>query len=376
MTLILGCFFLLYILLVTVFIWGWKVAVRHSETFVDTPIQDFHISVVIAARNEQETIGMLLRDLSRQRFKNFNVIVVNDHSEDKTADVVLDFAKNDARFCMINNDGNGKKQALSKGVGEAKGSIIVMTDADCRVTEDWLVGLSKPFHNEETMMVFGAVKMDGKSFFARLQAVEFLSVLASGLAMAGIGFPIMCNGANIAFRKSAFTLVGGYTGNLHIPSGDDEFLMRKILQKHPKGVKMLVTRETVVSTLANQNLHQLIQQRIRWAGKWKSNSSLLSKVMAFFIFCFQMLVVLLPVLVLMHAVSLITVLVLWFMKVLVELIFLRTTSRYLGVSWNWAAFLVLQVFYPWYVLGVGLLSNFLSFEWKGRKLKSLTISSK
>jgi len=375
MAIILVPLFLLYILFLMTLMFGWNRAILKNHVTSKSIDHEPPISIIIPARNEEYGIGLLLDDLSRQRYKNFTVIILDDHSEDNTTTIVQSYIEKDNRFFLQNSQGVGKKKALTQGISAATGSIIVTVDADCRVTENWLAGLSQYFTDENVKMVFGGVKMVGESFFSRLQTLEFVSLMGSGVATAALGLPSMCNGANLAFRKSVFEDVGGYSGNMHIPSGDDEFLMRKILKQYPEGVRFAADPQTVVSTSPNKDIKHFIHQRIRWAGKWKLHQTIFSKALALFVFCFQSAVIFLPLFILLHWINPLEGLLLWFAKVTLEFFFLRRISRFLGVSWSWSAFLLLQFIYPFYVVIIGLVSNFLSFEWKGRKLKSLTVSS-
>jgi hypothetical protein len=168
--------------------------------------------------------------------------------------------------------------------------------------------------------------------------------------------------------------VGGYAGNFHIPSGDDEFLMQKIFKRYPQGIKFANTSEAVVTTSAMGSIRQLLYQRIRWAGKWKHNTSVLNITLAIFIFCFQSSVILLPIAMIAGWVDPKPGIALLIAKTFTELIFLKRISTLLQVPWNWTAFALLQFVYPMYVVLIGIIANFSSFEWKGRKLNSLTVS--
>lgn len=375
MTLLLVPIFVLYFALVMILIFGWNLAVKPSYNSIPSKENEPLISVIVPVRNEGQNIGNLMLDLSRQRYGHFQVIIVDDHSEDDTVEVVRLFVKKDDRFELKQSSGIGKKQALAQGVAVAAGSIIVTTDADCRVTENWINGLQQYFGKEQTMMVFGGVRMEGSSFFASVQAMEFVSLIGSGAATATFGLPTMCNGANLAFRKSAFESVNGYQGNFHIPSGDDEFLMKKIHHLYPGGVMFASDARTVVTTSANANLRQFLHQRIRWAGKWKLHQSVTSKALALFVYCFQLAVIFLLLGMALHWVSLKDGLWLLLPKIFIEYIFIRKLSGFFHVPWNWRAFSFLQLVYPFYVTGIGLIANIYSFEWKGRKLKSLMVSN-
>lgn len=366
--------FACYFIFVAFLIIGWSRLVRKQPSSVD--IKEVFVSVIIPARNEASNIGKLLSDLETQTHVGFEVIVVDDHSEDDTKSIVEHFIKKNSRFRMLTNSGDGKKTALTLGVRAANGSIIITTDADCRVSNEWMATLVSCFRSDSVKMVLGCVKMEGGSLFSNLQALEFASLIGSGMAMVSWNYPVMCNGANLAFRKEMFEQAGGYQGNFHIPSGDDEFLMRKVLTLYPEGIVASTAEQSVVTTLPNRTLNEIFQQRIRWAGKWTANTSVVSSLLALFVFCFQLTTVLLPVFLSMKWINVQLFLMLLLTKACLEFVFLKKVSLNLGIRWSWISFAILQVIYPPYVLVIGLLSRFNSFIWKGRRLKSLTLSEK
>ena len=368
-------FFACYFIILCLFIVGWNRAVR-NDLSLETEKTKLFISVVIPVRNEGHTIKCLLTDLEKQDHADFEVIVVDDHSEDNTTDLVGDVIIKDPRFRIIHSAGEGKKTALTLGIQAAKGAVIITTDADCRVSVQWISALSRFFREEDVKMVFGCVRMKGNSMFSSAQSLEFASLIGSGMAMASWKYPVMCNGANLAFRKSVFEEVGGYKGNLHIPSGDDEFLMRKILAVYPNGIKPVLNTQSVVTTLPNNTLKEFFQQRIRWAGKWTANNSRLSRTLASFVFCFHLTTILLPLLVTLGGIDIQTFIILILTKASLEFLFLKRVTKFLSLRWDWVAFVLLQIIYPLYVVFIGVLSNFNPFEWKGRKLKSFTVSNK
>lgn len=370
MTTVTILFFALYFILVIVLFVGWKKAVARKPG----ARSGLRATVVVPARNEAQHIARLLEDLKRQTHPHYEVIVVDDHSEDGTADIVRQYLQEHQNISLVSNAGTGKKAALTRGVQLAQGAVIITTDADCRVPAEWIATLLSYFEKDGVQMVFGGVAIPARDYFSALQSLEFASLIGSGAGTMALGIPTMCNGANLAFRKAAFEAVGGYEGNLHIPSGDDEFLLRKIAQHFPGGIAFSGDERTVVTTAPSPTLREFIHQRIRWAGKWRHHQSFVSKALALFVAAFQALVFLLPLIVVMQRIDAGVALGLWVGKAVLEYFFLRSISHILRLSWNWPAFLSLLVFYPFYILSIGVFSNFHTFEWKGRKLKSLTIS--
>lgn len=356
--------FVIYFLLLIIFLAGWSGAMRERK--FPKAGKDQLISVVIPVRNEELTIANLLADLSRQDYKRFEVIVVNDDSEDETLWVVSRFALKNLQ--VIHSKGKGKKAAITAGVRKARGTIIVTTDADCSVPSEWLSAIHDFFRAPKVMMAFGGVRMEGdKSFFDSLQAMEFASLIGTGAATAAVGFPTMCNGANLAFRRRVFSEVDGYEGNLEVASGDDEFLMRKIHNRYPKGVHFMRSPATVVSTGTQADVRAFVNQRIRWASKWRYSTSFTSKALAVAVLVMQTgfianwFLIFSPLI--LKSLFLLSV------KMILEAAFLLQVCHFLRIRWNWLAFFSLQFIYPLYVIGVGTASFFTPYRWKNRIFK-------
>jgi biofilm PGA synthesis N-glycosyltransferase PgaC len=361
--------FLLYCILLVTLIIGWTRVLQYVPSIEAQKINHF-ISVLVSARNEAMNIASLLQNLKLQSYTSYEVIVIDDHSDDNTFNIAKAFVL-DEKIKVLHNDGNGKKQALSTGITAASGSIIVTIDADCVVDVEWLGIINNAFQNDDVKLAFGGVRIKGNdTLFSSLQQMEFSSLIGSGAATSMLGFPTMCNGANLAFRKEIFNEAGGYISHMHIPSGDDEFLLRKVATMYPEGVYFLNDKASVVTTKAIETIKDLLHQRIRWAGKWKYNQSLSSTLLAVFIFIFQLSSITTFILIAAGFANAFLILM-WIAKILLELLFLKQVNSFLGNKWKWLSFILLQLIYPVYVVYIGLISNFKSFEWKGRKLKSI-----
>lgn len=367
MIVLLTIFFASYCVLTLCLLAGWVRSCRQAPL---PPITENHfISVVVAVRNEQHALASLLCDLRCQRYTNFEVVVVDDHSRDATRSLVTNAMDQDSRVRLLFNTGSGKKRALSTGIDAAKGVLIATTDGDCRVTADWLFEVNRSFQNAQVKMVIGPVKIEGNGLFAAMQAVEFSSLIASGVATLSFGLPTMCNGANLAFRRTAYYDVNGYDDNLHIASGDDEFLMRKIFRRYHTGVKFMGLSGTMIATKPLPDWQAFFQQRIRWAGKWRYNPTLQKGLLALYIFLFQFVIMLLPGLVWVDVLPWSWAVGLWMAKAVTEFFFLRRVARSMKINWRWDAFMALQLLYPFYAVGVGFICNFASFTWKERRLE-------
>jgi poly-beta-1,6-N-acetyl-D-glucosamine synthase len=370
LNILISVFFILYGLLLCWLIIGWRRSAR--QVVIHNQAEPF-VTVVVAMRNEALTITNLLTDLSEQDYPNAEVIVVDDHSDDNSSQVFNNWLTNHKikpGFCrLLANNGVGKKAALAQAIAEAQGEIILTTDADCRLPSTWISSTVQRF-NEKTQLLVGPVRMKASSFTDRLQQLEFASLIGSGAATLGWQLPTMANGANLAFRKSAFSAVDGYEGNIHIASGDDEFLMRKIESYFPGRISFNHDSRSVVETYAHQYLKSFVNQRIRWSSKWALHQTYFSKLLALMVFSFQAMFLLSPWLMLSGHLDVRLGIGLLIIKAVGEYYFFVPVLRQLHVPFNLPAFITLQFIYPYYVTTIGLLANVAGYQWKGRGYKS------
>ncbi len=369
MTLAFSLILSVYCLLVLVLLMGWT-RMRQRRMPGLGKIKS-GISVIVACRNEEENIENLAHCFSALQYPvdKFEVILVDDHSTDKTIEKIKINTKDLPNFVLVQlqEKASGKKSALQIGISRSKFDIIATTDADCSTPPDWLSYLSLFFENEETKMVVGAVRFaESHSFFSRLQAMEFSSLVGTTAAAIALNHPVMSNGANLAIRKEAFEVVDGYSGNIQIPSGDDEFLMRKIFRRYSKGIAFMNFSESTVNSQPQSSIHDFCNQRLRWAGKWKHHSDILTRMLAVFILLSQITFV---TLIIENIVYPDRTLFLVFFKILIESIFIFVVMRFLGLRFNWLVFIMLQIIYPVYVTGIGLYSLSGSYQWKQRNYK-------
>jgi len=370
MLVIIFCVFLTYAFLVRALTTGWVKAIeQNSPASSNTEF----ISVLVPVRNEEKNIALILNDLFAQNYpaNGYEVLVINDHSEDGTIRVVEEQLKSTSfsNITIVQSASKGKKAAITEGVKLAKGKIIITTDADCRVGINWLRSFNSYFIDASIKMVFGPVKIiAAESFFEKMQAIEFASLIGSGAATMSKGMPTMCNGANLAFRKDVFLEVNGYESNLHIASGDDEFLMRKIDATYPKSIRFNNAKESIIATQAQKTLTEFLTQRLRWAGKWKFHHDLKSKFLALYVFMFHLGVLVLPVLAFTGYIPVSFMVVLFLIKAMLEYQFLVRITSWLQIRWQWPAFILLQLTYSLYAVLVGVLATFIKPVWKGRSI--------
>jgi cellulose synthase/poly-beta-1,6-N-acetylglucosamine synthase-like glycosyltransferase len=263
---------------------------RHSNSI---PKQNPFVSVIIAARNESENIGSLLDDLLNQDYPpdRFEIIAVDDNSNDTTGAVIKEYSIREKKIHHAETNFSlspyrHKKKAIHEGIIKSKGEIIMTVDADCRVPNGWIRGMVSRF-DSEIELAAGEVMIEGKGILAWLETLEFTGIQAMAAGCMNMGFPLTCNGANMAYRRSAFDRVKGFEGIAGLVSGDDDLLMQKIARGGTQRVAFVTGKNTAVRVGAVKNTNEFISKRIRWASKIRAYPSgeaifFLSAVFIFF----------------------------------------------------------------------------------------------
>ncbi|MDE3213282.1 MAG: glycosyltransferase, partial [Bacteroidota bacterium] len=241
------------------------------------------VTVVIPARNEAQTIGRCLQSLLDQDFPKaqFEILVVDDHSTDSTAAVATAMGNGQVRVLSLKDYTRGarensyKKRAIEVAINEARGSLILTTDADCTAGPHWLQAITSFYERTGAVCIVAPVvfraTVNRKGFFATLlevfQSLDFIGLQEITGASVDQKFHYMCNGANLAYEKKVFYEVGGFEGIDDLASGDDMLLLHKIQKLYPDRIGFLKSRQAIVETDPATGLGAFIQQRIRWASK-------------------------------------------------------------------------------------------------------------
>ena len=242
-------------------------------------------TIVVPFRNEAENLPLLLESISRLNYPMdlIEMILVNDASTDK-----FQIPNSKFQISVINNiriSNSPKKDAITTAMKMVKTNWIITTDADCIVHENWFLTLDNYIQNHSVNMIAGAVTYKGNnSFLHHFQQLDLASLQGATIGSFGIGKGFMCNGANLAYKKSLFQELKGFEGNDSIASGDDVFLLQKALTKFPDKVHYLKSENTIVTTKALDDWKSLFYQRVRWASKTSAYQSNFGKLLGLVVF--------------------------------------------------------------------------------------------
>ena len=233
------------------------------------------VSVIIAARNEEENLPLLIEDLSKQDYPldKLEIIIINDRSTDTTSKILHEATKNYFFIKQIEITEKSlkmtpKKYALNKGILNARGEIIISTDADCRVGNSWVLSMANSTLKSKGVSI-GFSKVESSTIFEKYQCIDFLGIITSNAGACGWGKFWSGTGQNISYFKKDFEKINGFEPVKNEISGDDMYLVQAI-SKIKTGV-VNVDPKSFVTTKPMKTLHSFINQRIRWASNSKKN---------------------------------------------------------------------------------------------------------
>lgn len=362
----------LYLAIVISFIIGWK---RLPGFTLPLDSVQIPVSIIIAARNEEDNISKIIQDVLAQDYNSslMEIIVIDDHSTDNTSAIIQAFQDPRIKLITLNEPqtiNSYKKMAIQTAISKATGKLIITTDADCRMGKNWLKTIVGYYQKEGFKMISSPVVFnEERNFFERAQSLEFLYLIGMGASTIGNKSPSTCNGANLAYEREAFYEVDGFKGIDDLASGDDELLLHKIAAKYENKIGFLKNSDAIVYTQAKPTLNEFIQQRKRWASKstrYKNKSII---VLGVLVWLFNLSIVI-NILAGLYSVSYLqTGIYQLLVKIIVELLFLLGVTRFAKRQELLFLLPILNVMHIVYIIFIGIAGNSGKYNWKGRMVK-------
>lgn len=370
----------LYLALVMYFFVGWLRLKKPSDTGHQTSDTLPFVSIVIPTRNESENIKACLESIFKQNYPKhlFEVVMVDDYSTDPT----LRFAREieGENLTVLNlmqylgNPGEyvpNKKKAIALGIKNAKGDLIITTDGDCTMNENWLGSMVSYYQQNEFKLLTGPVMMKPAYFplqiFQQLDVMNLIGITGATLRN---NFPTMCNGANLMYAKQTFHEVEGFKGNHDVPTGDDVFLMHKINERYPESVGFVKNYDATVFTKPEKGLGKFISQRIRWISKSTGFSDFKVTMVLYFAYFFNIfIIVALCFTFPLSEFSWLPLAVAGGTKLFADFLFNIPVTIFFRKWYMLLLLPVIEVFYVVYVIVIGPLSLTGRYRWKDRLVK-------
>lgn len=279
--LVLFCSLGVYILFILFFLTGLRKLKPVPNQITDWP----GVSVVVAARNEEQNLTNLLQDFSQLDYPTdkLDIIIADDRSSDNTWSIIEGYSKqyNHIKGIRIRNKSGEmtpKKYALTQAIEQSHGEYILSTDADCRIPQGWVKSMVSHLESGSGI-VLGASSIESldPSSFTHYQMIDFLALVTANAGASGWGFSWTGSGQNLAYKRSAFEKINGFYPVKDRVSGDDMYLVQAISKMY----KCTFNSDagSFVKARPVQSIIQFLNQRIRWS----SNSRLAVKTDWFFL---------------------------------------------------------------------------------------------
>lgn len=226
------------------------------------------VSVIVCARNEEENLQDYLHNLLTQDYPQYEVIVVDDGSEDQTRMILEQYARQSTKlYHTFVPQGarviSSKKLALTIGIKAAHYDYILLTDADCRPESNtWIREMMGGFADANTEVVLGfSPYFEHDTLLSRLISYDTLWTGLLYMGMARSGHPYMGVGRNLAYRRGTFFAHNGFQGLLSERSGDDDLFVNKVATK--KNTHVVCSRGSLTWSSPKKTWREWMQQKRR-----------------------------------------------------------------------------------------------------------------
>jgi len=353
---------MLYLSLIISLTFGWFITNKSKNYSNNTnPL----VSVIVAFKNEENNITDLINTVKQQSYSNFEVIFIDDHSIDNSLQIVKNNIQDNFKIIELSNIEFGKKRAISKGVENSTGELIVFTDADCYAGIDWLKGIVEFYNSNNFEFIISPVKYNNdNNFFKALFSLDFLSLQASGAGATNIFMPFICNSANLAFKKSNWEHISNLNEGKFV-SGDDIFLLHNFVNKFgAKKVGYLFSQKAIVTTKPPNSINLFFKQRMRWASKAKGYKNIMSVFSSYTVFLFNLSILVLLIFSLFSHLFIEYFLLLFLLKIISDLPILVVSSIFFKQTKLLFYYIPMQLIYFIYIPVIAVLSLFLKIKWK------------
>jgi cellulose synthase/poly-beta-1,6-N-acetylglucosamine synthase-like glycosyltransferase len=345
------------------------------------------VSVIVAARNEQNTIGELLESLVNQTYPNYEIIIVNDRSTDATGDIVHSFQESNSNIVLVTIDTVStamppKKNALTQGIRASKGGILCFTDADCIPPRTWVASLISQFesnvgvvagyspYDTDMLHLENRPTLGQRILFAFVAGEELKGAIWSAGSI-GLDLAWLCTGRNFSYRRTVFDDVGGFDPIKMSVSGDDDLFIQLVRRRTSWKIRFATSEKSLVPTAPPPTFRQFVEQRTRHFSAGKYFTAPMKAF--FFLFHGANLLLLVGAFAFLFAPPVTGLGVLAFLgKLIVDAVLTVTGISILREErpfshFRFFNFLLTEILYIFYNTFIGPLGLLTTFEWKADK---------
>ncbi len=231
------------------------------------------VSVIVAVKNEATNLAPLVNNLTTQDYSQdlYEIILVDNDSTDNTYQLIKKYEQDIANVRAystreIHSEYEFKKEALDLGIRQAKGEIILETDADTQMRSSWISTMVSYFSPEVGMVVGFTAIENHPTVFTQLQTLDYLLLMAAARGTINLGIFWGCSASNFAFRKALYHQIGGYHDIADRVGGDDSLFLQLVSKKAHTRVRFADAPGAWVKTKPATNAFHFLRQRMRWAS--------------------------------------------------------------------------------------------------------------
>ena len=252
---------------------------RNARPKLDEELEP--VSIVLCARDAYEYLVELIPALLKQDYPDFEIVVVNDCSDDETEEYLKDLERNEPRVKPVQlkqhlNFFNGKKFPLSMGIKSAKNDLIVLTDCNCMpVNNQWLRSVVNRYNTRTEIVIGYSPLVHKKSSLNRIMRFDNLQNGLLYLSAALKRHAYMGIGKNLSYRKELFYRNQGFISHYTTSVGEDDLFINQTATK--KNTEVLIDAENAILTTPTSSFHLWMRQkasRYSTVSKYDSGSRL------------------------------------------------------------------------------------------------------
>lgn len=258
-------FVLIFFILIIILSSGFRLYLKNFPGYSGS----IKISIITAAKNEAPLIQNFIYSITKLDYpqENFEFILVDDNSSDDTYSKAKSLIEKNDNFKIIKAEEKllpAKRGALLKGIQSSRFPYIVITDADCTPSVNWLKVCAAQFKLGNDFIFGAAPFYPDNNFINKLSCIENIKNQFLSFSLASLGAPYTASARNLGFSKEAFYRIGGYNNTIETMSGDDDLLLREAI-KNKLRISAFYSSDSMVYSTTKMNLNDYLIQKTRHA---------------------------------------------------------------------------------------------------------------
>jgi len=292
--------YFIFFVIQLVYFFIFKKFIKYNRKIISKKVEKFQpVSVIICARNEAENLKNNLPYILEQDYPDFEVIVVNDCSQDNTEEILIKLKNKykNLRYTNIYEDkkfSHTKKLAILVGIKSAKNDILLFTDADCKpVSKDWIKRMQCHFDDKINIVLGYGGYIEEKGLLNKYIRYDTMIIALQYFSYCLMGIPYMGVGRNLAYRKSFFFNSRGFSNHYHLISGDDDLFVNEnatkentAIEYHLKSHTRSIPERTFKQWIRKKRRHFTTSKLYKFQHKLLLSTEQISKLLFYILFVY------------------------------------------------------------------------------------------